>query len=180
MALAFAVAGTIAACSASPVVAPSPTSTVVAPRPTTTIRVGATVVSFGADAADAGSRCVPEQVATRVQRFLAAFSTGDTVTFAEFVSSSLIFSEPNPPPRGFFVSSGPQALMDYVTERHAKHEIRELITIDLSYGSQGDQDRVDFGLKLSRTADDLTVVVHGKGLLSCATGKLSVWNLGDR
>ena len=146
---------------------------------TSSINVGGVTVTADAGAGP-GPACLPAQVATRVQALLTAFNSGDQPAFSAFFDRSLSFSEPNPlPPTYFNDYLGPQGLADYLVARHAKHESRRLVSLQVSYGGQGDRDRVDFGYNIQRTADDTNDLAPGKGLMSCANGMISVWQMGS-
>lgn len=142
------------------------------------IRVGTAVVTVSPSSTP-GPGCSPEQVAKRIQGFLAAFNAGDQTALAATFDRSLNFSEPNPLPPTLFTAYGAQQLLDYFAGRHAQHESRQLVTLQLSYGAQGDRDRIDFGYDIQRTADDTNDLAPGKGQMSCATGTMSVWQMGS-
>jgi hypothetical protein len=103
-----------------------------------------------------------------------AFNRGDQAALRDMFGSA-IFTSPNPPPRGFFISSGQQQLLDYFAERHAQHETLRLTKLQIGYSGN----RVGLAPTIDRRADDIVPeIVSAKGELDCASGAISVWNLG--
>lgn len=76
---------------------------------------------------------------------------------------------------GYSASMDRSTLRAYFASRIAQHEEFRLVRLDEN-GSG------NFGISLQRRADDLRdgnwVQRHGKGWVSCTTGKINVWSLG--
>jgi hypothetical protein len=149
----------VAACSASP----SPTV------------VGGTTVTYtGSPPAD----CAPPKVAEAVRAFLDAFNRGDQQGLRQIFQRSVIFSAQNPPPVGFFLSSGQPSLLEYFAQRHAHSETLELTALHIQYGAASREPGL--APTINRRSDDLAPdVVTAKGAIDCNDRAIILWNQGS-
>ena len=139
-----------------------------------TTRDGTTVTYTGSPPAD----CAPVKVADVVRAFLDAFNRGDQQALLQVFPRSVIFSAQNPPPVGFFLSSGQPSLLEYFSRRHAHGETLELTALHIQYGATSREP----GLSptINRRSDDLPPgVVSAKGAISCDDGAIILWNQGS-
>jgi len=138
------------------------------------IKVGGTTVTYiGAPPTD----CPPAEVAEVVRGFLDAFNRGDQQTLRQIFQRSVIFSAQNPPPVGFFLSSGQPSLLDYFSQRHAHGEALELTALQIQYGEGSSE--AGLAPTISRRSDDLPPgVVTAKGAIDCNDHAIVVWNQG--
>ena len=135
---------------------------------------GAAVTYSGSPQPD----CSPKQVAQTVRTFLDSFNRGDQEALRQIFQRSLIFSAPNPPPVGFFLSSGQPSLLNYFANRHAHGEMLELTALQIQYGDGSNE----AGLQptINRRADDMSsVIVTAKAAIDCDDGAIVLWNLGS-
>jgi hypothetical protein len=149
----------VAACSASP----SPT-----------IVGGTTVTYSGSPPAD----CAPAKVAETVRAFLNAFNRGDQQGLRQIFQRSVIFSAQNPPPVGFFLSSGQPSLLEYFAQRHAHNETLELTGLQILYGVASREPGL--APTINRRSDDLAAgVISAKGAMDCNDRAIILWNQGS-
>lgn len=122
-----------------------------------------------------GAACPPASVAGVVRAYVDAFNRGDQVALGGIFERGVLFTAWNPAPRGAFVSSGRQQLLDYFAERHAQHDTLRLTALHIQYGS----DRVGLAPTIERRADDITTeVATAKAELDCPSRVLTAWNQG--
>jgi hypothetical protein len=134
---------------------------------------GTTVTYTGSPPAD----CPPTQVAQAVRAFLDAFNRGDQQALRRIFQRSLIFSAQNPPPVGFFLSSGQPSLLEYFSERHAHGETLELTALQIQYGASSSEPGL--APTINRRSDDLPPgVVTAKGAIDCNDRAIILWNQG--
>jgi len=138
------------------------------------IKVGGTSVTYtGSPPAE----CTPTEVAEAVRAFLDAFNRGDQQALRQIFQRSVIFSAQNPPPIGFFLSSGQPSLLDYFSQRHAHGEALELTALQIQYGEGSSE--AGLAPTISRRSDDLPPgVVTAKAALDCNDRAIVVWNQG--
>jgi len=138
------------------------------------IKVGGTSVTYtGSPPAE----CTPTEVAEAVRAFLDAFNRGDQQALRQIFQRSVIFSAQNPPPVGFFLSSGQPSLLDYFSQRHAHGEALELTALQIQYGEGSSE--AGLAPTISRRSDDLPPgVVTAKAALDCNDRAIVVWNQG--
>jgi hypothetical protein len=150
-------------------------SVVACSAPTGPTIVGGTTVTYtGSPPAD----CSPVKVADAVLAFLDAFNRGDQRALLKVFPRSVIFSAQNPPPVGFFLSSGQPSLLEYFSQRHAHSETLELTALHIQYGAVSREP----GLSptINRRSDDLPPgVVTAKGAINCDDGAIILWNQGS-
>ena len=143
--------------------------------PTGPTTIDATTVTYtGSPPAD----CAPVKIADAVRAFLDAFNRGDQQALLQVFPRSVIFSAQNPPPVGFFLSSGQPSLLEYFSQRHAHGETLELTALHIQYGATSREP----GLSptINRRSDDLPPgVVSAKGAINCDDGAIILWNQGS-
>ena len=73
------------------------------------------------------------------------------------------------------------ALIAYYLGRHRVGEKLRLIHISVGYQQSYDAFATEahFGMEIERTAPDLGGIMLGKGVLSCETGRIRVWQIGQ-
>ena len=139
-----------------------------------TVVGGATVTYTGSPLGD----CPPTKIAETVRAFLDAFNRGDQQALRQFLQRSVTFSAQNPPPVGFFLSSGQPSLLDYFSQRHAHHESLELTALQIQYGASSREPGL--APTINRRSDDLpTGVVGAKGAIDCNDQAIILWNQGS-
>jgi hypothetical protein len=139
-----------------------------------TVVGGTTVTYTGSPPAD----CAPIKVAGAVRTFLDAFNRGDQRALLQVFPRSVIFSAQNPPPVGFFLSSGQPSLLEYFSQRHAHGETLELTALHIQYGAASREPGL--APTINRRSDDLpSGVVTAKGAIDCADGAIILWNQGS-
>ena len=122
--------------------------------------------------------CAPIKVADVVRAFLDRFNRGDQQALRQIFQRSVIFSAQNPPPVGFFLSSGQPALLDYFAQRHAHNETLELTALQIQYGDASRE--AGLAPRMDRRSDDLPPsVVTAKGAIDCDDGAIILWNQGS-
>ena len=142
--------------------------------PTPTIVGGTTVTYTGSPPAD----CAPMKVADAVRAFIDAFNHGDQQALLQVFPRSVIFSAQNPPPVGFFLSSGQPSLLEYFSQRHAHGEMLELTALHIQYGAASREPGL--APTINRRSDDLPPgVVTAKGAIDCDDGAIILWNQGS-
>ncbi len=143
--------------------------------PTGPTMVGGTTVTYtGFPPAD----CSPTKVAEAVRAFLDAFNRGDQQALRQIFQRSVIFSAQNPPPVGFFLSSGQPSLLDYFSQRHAHSETLELTALQIQYREALSE--AGLSPTISRRSDDLPPGVMGaKGAIDCNDRAIILWNQGS-
>jgi hypothetical protein len=135
---------------------------------------GTTVTYTGSPPAD----CAPVKVARAVRTFLDAFNRGDQEALLQVFPRSVIFSAQNPPPVGFFLSSGQPSLLEYFSQRHAHGETLELTALHIQYGAVSREPGL--APTINRRSDDLPPgVVTAKGAINCDDGAIILWNQGS-
>jgi hypothetical protein len=142
--------------------------------PATSTNVGGTNVTWQGSPLEG---CSPTRVAEGVRRFLAAFNRGDQAALLGIFKRSVLFTSAYAPPAGFFRSGGQQQLLDYFAQRHAQHEILELMALHIQY-----QVTPEAGLapRMNRTSDDLPPgIVTAKVVFDCNDGAIIAWNQGE-
>ena len=142
---------------------------------TSPIKVDGTSVTYtGSPPAD----CAPTKVAKSVRAFLDAFNRGDQQRLLQIFPRSVIFSAQNPPPVGFFLSSGQPSLLEYFSQRHAHGETLELTALQIQYGAASRE--AGLAPTMNRRSDDLASgVVTAKGAIDCDDGAIILWNQGS-
>jgi hypothetical protein len=142
--------------------------------PTSPIVVGGTAVTHtGSPPVD----CSPTQVAETVRAFLDAFNRGDQQALRQIFRRSLIFSAHNPPPVGFFLSSGQPSLLDYFSQRHAHGDTLELTALHIQYREASRE--AGLAPTINRRADDVPPgVVTAKAAIDCDDSAIILWNQG--
>lgn len=139
-----------------------------------TVVGGATVTYTGSPPGD----CPPTKIAETVRAFLDAFNRGDQQALRQIFQRSVIFSAQNPPPVGFFLSSGQPSLLDYFSQRHAHHESLELTALQIQYGASSREPGL--APTINRRSDDLPAgVVTAKGAIDCHDQVIVLWNQGS-
>lgn len=122
--------------------------------------------------------CSPEKVAAIITGFMDALSEGDLDAVLNYFGKGFVwYSAPVGPAaeRRTETIYSVGELEGYFKTRIARHERMQLQKLQINSG------RVDFGLELHRTANDLgwgAGDVVGKGMLDCQQGTISVWSLG--
>lgn len=148
--------------------------TACAPSTTATVVGGATVTHIGSPPAD----CPPTRVAQAVLAFLDALNRGDQGALRQMFQRSVIFSAQNPPPVGFFLSSGQPSLLDYFARRHSHGESLELTALQIQYRELSRE--AGLAPTINRRSDDLSPgVVTAKGAIDCDDGAIILWNQGS-
>ena len=118
------------------------------------------------------------KVADGVAAFLDAFNRGDQQRLLQIFPRSVIFSAQNPPPVGFFLSSGQPSLLEYFSQRHAHGETLELTALQIQYGAASRE--AGLAPTMNRRSDDLASgVVTAKGAIDCDDGAIILWNQGS-
>lgn len=123
--------------------------------------------------------CSPEKVAAIIIGFMEALNKGDIDgVLSHFGKGFVWYSAPVGPAAERKNESiySVSELEAYFKTRIAQKERMQLQKLNINSG------RVDFGLYLHRTADDLgwgAGDIVGKGMLDCQQGTISVWSLGD-
>jgi hypothetical protein len=142
---------------------------------TTPTIVGGTAVTYtGSPPAD----CAPIKVADTIRAFVDAFNRGDQQALQQVFPRSVIFSAQNPPPVGFFLSSGQPSLLEYFSQRHAHGETLELTALHIQYGAASREPGL--APTINRRSDDLPPgVVTAKGAIDCDDGAIILWNQGS-
>jgi hypothetical protein len=141
---------------------------------TPTIVDGTTVTYTGSPPAN----CAPMKLADGVRAFLDAFNRGDQQALLQVFPRSVIFSAQNPPPVGFFLSSGQPSLLEYFSQRHAHGETLELTALHIQYGAASREPGL--APTINRRSDDLPPgVVTAKGAIDCDDGAIILWNQGS-
>jgi len=116
-------------------------------------------------------------VAKSVRAFLDAFNRGDQQRLLQIFPRSVIFSAQNPPPVGFFLSSGQPSLLEYFSRRHAHGETLELTALQIQYGAASREPGL--APTINRQSDDLPPsIVTAKGAIDCDDGVIILWNQG--
>jgi hypothetical protein len=127
--------------------------------------------------------CTVAQSRALIQRFVTAFNRGDARTLDRIWDSNDWFkwysvgNEPGMRIQGD--SMRRDTLLPYFAARHAAHELLTPTRVAISRYPSGYR---SFQYRLLRSADDLPgspVVYSGKGALSCVTGHLDVWSMGE-
>lgn len=120
--------------------------------------------------------CTPGEVAKLIAFALDALSSGDQERLARAFYDNPVFSMDTRPRGTFFVLSGGQReLLAYFVERYRHGEVTRLVQLDVTFSDR----RAQFGLLVSREADDGTGVAPGKGELDCGSQRIFIWNIGQ-
>lgn len=131
--------------------------------------------------------CSETEVAAALEHFLLTFNAGDQATLSQLFPAP---SSQDPRTNDFrvygvsavpggpdtFVAASRAQLLPYLAQRHAAHEVLQLVS--LGYSPSWAPDRVDLTMTVTRRADDVpTRTLPAKGVLVCSTHQLIVWNM---
>ncbi|HYF81206.1 MAG TPA: hypothetical protein VD973_29170 [Symbiobacteriaceae bacterium] len=122
--------------------------------------------------------CSPEKVTAIITGFMDALNKGDMDRVLRHFGKGFVwYSAPVGPAaeRKTEAIYNVSELEAYFKTRIAQKERMQLQTLNINSG------RVDFGMYLHRTANDLgwgAGDIVGKGMLDCRQGTISVWSLG--
>ena len=123
--------------------------------------------------------CSPEKVTAIITDFMDALNKGDMDrVLSHFGKGFVWYSAPVGPAaeRKNEAVDSVSELEAYFKTRIAQQERMQLQKLSIN------SSRVDFGMYLHRTADDLgwgAGDIIGKGMLDCRQGTISVWSLGE-
>jgi hypothetical protein len=144
--------------------------------------VAAALIGSG-PASPAGERCDAAGTRELVDTFISAFNRGDMLQLDAVFARGMWwkwFAVGNTPgKRVQRAAYNRGSLMAYFRARHKKHERLQLRLFRSSV--EGMEGYVNFTYKLVRRADDLRTprLYVGKGAMSCWTGNLALWNMGE-
>jgi len=131
--------------------------------------------------------CELDEAVQVLTAFMHAFNHGDSVALQRFFPDEGVY--PYADQRGFqwysvtdqnghFVTYDPAELPAYFAARHDQHERLKLRKLEVAGNWEP---RVDFGVRLSRRADDISVhKVAGKAAMYCDDHTIFVWSMGQR
>lgn len=144
--------------------------------------------------------CSPEEVATVMVRFFAAWSDGDTESLRSLLApdaddeeidrsrrperGNLGWFGINPIPGGIADGSGAGGytvddVLQSAADRHEHHEVIQVLQI--KYGSTWHDRGIGMTFDLARDADDIPPhIVGGKGGIDCPTGRITVVSASDQ
>jgi hypothetical protein len=134
--------------------------------------------------ASAGQSCDERGTRALVDRFITAFNRGDVKRLDRLFTRGMWW-------RWYAVGTAPgkriqkaafnrNTLVKYFRARHKQHERLELLSFQYNGRSNG---YAHFQYELLRRADDMAAPLPrtyvGKGAMSCWTGRLAVWGMGE-
>lgn len=150
--------------------------------------------------------CTPEEVATIMVRFFAAWSEGDGDTMERYLAPAyereetsnsvldqmVLPAEPgylgwfgiNPIPGGIADGSGAagttvEEVLEAAAARHEQSEVIQVLRID--YGSGSHEGSAGMTFDLARIADDVQGhIIGGKGEIDCQSGRIMVFSASDQ
>jgi hypothetical protein len=156
----------------------SPVHSAGATNPVTAAESVAVTVREGASAPPG---CGEDRVVARVTSFLDAVRSGTAAVMAESFVESPIASVDDRPNGEFRQLNSRDAVVDYYLARHRAGEELRLLRITVGYDQTYDAFSVEanFGMEIERKAPGLRGLMLGKGVLTCDSGRIRVWNTGQ-